>query len=241
VEHPDGSGPRPPTLPSPVATFGLGALTIGRPRGRFRRSRHGPLYTLQTVFAADHGCVPGTREAVNGVVWMVLWSLFVVVTIKYVGLVMRADNDGEGGMMALVALVRRLRDRTGIPAFGLLIALGIFGASLFFGDAMVTPAISVLSAVEDLKVVSPSLGSLVVPIALAVLIALFAVQRFGTGTVGRYFRPVMVCGSSPSRSRPIPCWQEALFLTLARHFANSVEYFSLPLERTVVMGGQIVV
>jgi KUP system potassium uptake protein len=192
VEHHDGSGPRPPALPSPAATFGLGALTIGALGVVFGDLGTSPLYTLQTVFAADNGRIPGTREAVYGVVSMVLWSLFLVVTVKYVGLVMSADNDGEGGMMALVALIRQLRDRIGIPAFGVLIALGIFGASLFFGDAMVTPAISVLSAVEGLKVVSPSLGSVVVPIALVVLLALFAVQRFGTGTVGRFFGPVMV-------------------------------------------------
>jgi len=192
VEHHDGAGPRAPALPSPVATFGLGALTIGALGVVFGDLGTSPLYTIQTVFAADNGRIPGTREAVYGVVSMVLWSLFVVVTIKYVGLVMRADNDGEGGMMALVALVRRLKDRIGIPAFGLLIALGIFGASLFFGDAMVTPAISVLSAVEGLKVVSPSFEDAVIPIALVVLLALFAVQRFGTGTVGRFFGPVMV-------------------------------------------------
>jgi KUP system potassium uptake protein len=123
---------------------------------------------------------------------MILWTLLIVVTFKYITLVMRADNDGEGGMMALVALIRRLRDRTGMAGLGALIVLGVFGAALFFGDAMITPAISVLSAVEGLKVVDPSFGDAILPISLTVLVILFAAQRFGTGTVGRLFGPVMV-------------------------------------------------
>jgi KUP system potassium uptake protein len=181
-----------PHMQPQVAALGVGALALGALGIVFGDIGTSPLYALQTVFAADHGKIPVNRSAVYGVISMMLWTLLIVVTVKYVALVMRADNDGEGGMMALVALIRRLRDRTGMAGFGALVILGVFGASLFFGDAMITPAISVLSAVEGLKVVDSSLGSLVLPIALAVLLALFAAQRFGTGTVGRLFGPIMV-------------------------------------------------
>jgi KUP system potassium uptake protein len=151
-----------------------------------------PLYAVQTVFSPDATRpVAPDRVATYGVISLIFWALVIVVTLKYVVLVMRADNDGEGGIMALIALlVRRSKGaRTGATAF--LVALGIFGASLFFGDAMITPAISVLSAVEGLEVVNPSLDHLVVPIAAAVLIGLFAIQSRGTATVGRLFGPVM--------------------------------------------------
>src|SRR3954467_14231371 len=113
-----------------------------------------------------------------------------IVSVKYVPFIMRADNEGEGGIMALIALVQgvKLRGRWTKIA---LVALGIFGASLFYGDGMITPAISVLSAVEGLRGAGPSLGSLVVPITLVIITVLFGIQRFGTGAVGRLFGPVM--------------------------------------------------
>src|SRR4051794_20787945 len=149
-----------------------------------------PLYTLRTVFAPEHGLEP-SREAVFGVVSLIFWAITVIVSVKYVTFIMRADNDGEGGIMALIALIQRanLRSRGAHIA---LVLLGVFGASLFYGDGMITPAISVLSAVEGLEVVSTSLKEFVVPITLVVLAALFFVQRFGTGGVGRYFGPIMV-------------------------------------------------
>lgn len=150
-----------------------------------------PLYAMQSVFNADHGAVhPGTVE-VYGVVSLVFWTITLIVSVKYVGSIMRADNDGEGGIMALTALVRGLR----LPSrrlTGVLVALGVLGASLFYGDGVITPAISVLSAVEGLKVAAPAVASLVVPITVAVLVALFALQRFGTHLVGRLFGPVML-------------------------------------------------
>jgi KUP system potassium uptake protein len=122
----------------------------------------------------------------------VFWALVIVVTLKYVVFVMRADNDGEGGIMALIALlIRHAKGRQG-GTVAVLVAVGIFGASLFVGDSMITPAISVLSAVEGLEVVNASLDHLVVPIAAAVLIGLFALQRRGTAVVGRLFGPVML-------------------------------------------------
>src|SRR5215203_232521 len=166
------------------------ALTLGALGVVFGDIGTSPLYALQTVFHADHGEVPTSLSAVYGVLSLVFWSITIIVSIKYVTFIMRADNDGEGGIMALIALIQR----AGLPARStqlVLISLGIFGAALFYGDGMITPAISVLSAVEGLEVVSPSLDSLVVPIALAILTALFVIQRFGTGAVGRLFGPVM--------------------------------------------------
>ncbi|MDQ1032097.1 KUP system potassium uptake protein [Streptomyces umbrinus] len=152
-----------------------------------------PIYTLQTVFNPDDPHpVPVTTDNVYGVVSLVFWSVMVVVTLTYVLLAMRADNDGEGGIMALITLLRRWSSQRGRRATVVLAALGIFGASLFFGDSMITPAISVLSAVEGLKVVEPSLDSAVVPITAVIIVALFLVQRRGTAAVGRVFGPVMI-------------------------------------------------
>jgi KUP system potassium uptake protein len=152
-----------------------------------------PIYTLQTVFSpSDPHPVPVSTENVFGVVSLVFWSVMIIVTITYVLLAMRADNDGEGGIMALITLLRRLGGQQSRRAAAALAGLGIFGAALFFGDSMITPAISVLSAVEGLKVVSPSLGDLIVPITAVIIVVLFAVQRRGTAAVGRIFGPVMI-------------------------------------------------
>ncbi|MFJ1748506.1 potassium transporter Kup [Streptomyces sp. NPDC088116] len=152
-----------------------------------------PIYTLQTVFnPRDPHPVPVTTDNVYGVVSLVFWSVMIIVTVTYVLLAMRADNDGEGGIMALITLLRRWSSQRGRRATVVLAALGIFGASLFFGDSMITPAISVLSAVEGLKVVEPSLDSAVVPITALIIVALFLVQRRGTAAVGRVFGPVMI-------------------------------------------------
>jgi KUP system potassium uptake protein len=132
-----------------------------------------------------------TQSAVYGVISLVFWTITTIVSVKYVTFIMRADNDGEGGIMALIALVQRGVRLDHRWAKAVLVALGIFGASLFYGDGMITPAISVLSAVEGLQVAAPSLEHLVVPITLAILTVLFAIQRFGTGAVGRAFGPIM--------------------------------------------------
>ncbi|MFC5006302.1 potassium transporter Kup [Dactylosporangium cerinum] len=152
-----------------------------------------PIYTLQTVFSpADPHPVPLTTDNVFGVVSLIFWSVTIIVTVTYVLLAMRADNDGEGGIMALITLLRRWNAPRGRRTAGALAALGIFGAALFFGDSMITPAISVLSAVEGLKVVQPSLEDLIVPITAAIIVVLFMVQRRGTAAVGRVFGPVMI-------------------------------------------------
>ena len=169
---------------------GVAALTLGALGVVFGDIGTSPLYALQTVFHADHGAVPTTPSAVYGVFSLVFWSITVIVSLKYLTFIMRADNEGEGGIMALIALIKGAGP-TSRTAQVALVALGIFGAALFYGDGMITPAISVLSAVEGLEIVSPSLDSLVLPIALAILTGLFAIQRFGTGAVGRLFGPVM--------------------------------------------------
>ncbi|MGN6557378.1 MAG: potassium transporter Kup [Solirubrobacterales bacterium] len=152
-----------------------------------------PLYTVQAVFnPSDPHPVAETHSSVYGVISLIFWAVTIVVTLKYVLLVMRADNEGEGGIMALITLIRRGGVPGGRRTKLVLAALGIFGASLFFGDSMITPAISVLSAVEGLKVVQPSLEHLVIPITVAVIVVLFATQRYGTAAVGRLFGPVMV-------------------------------------------------
>ncbi|MEU0501827.1 potassium transporter Kup [Nocardia sp. NPDC005998] len=152
-----------------------------------------PIYTLQTVFnPSDPHPVPVSRDNIFGVVSLVFWSVMIIVTVTYVLLAMRADNDGEGGIMALITLLRRWTAPGGRRTAMALSALGIFGASLFFGDSMITPAISVLSAVEGLKVVEPSLEELIVPITAVIIVALFLVQKRGTAAVGRVFGPVMI-------------------------------------------------
>jgi KUP system potassium uptake protein len=148
-----------------------------------------PLYALQTVFSIDNGAVRPTEGDVYGVISMMFWSITLIVSIKYISVLMRADNDGEGGVMALTALARRLYSSRGGKSTPLVV-LGILGLSLFYGDSLITPAISVLSAVEGVRVVEPGLGHVVVPVAAVILTALFAVQRFGTGRVGALFGPV---------------------------------------------------
>ena len=150
-----------------------------------------PLYALQTVFSIDHGAVRPTQADVYGVISMMFWSVTLIVSVKYISVLMRADNDGEGGVMALTALARRLYAHRGGRSASLVI-LGILGLALFYGDSLITPAISVLSAVEGVRVAAPGLGHLVVPVAAVILTALFAVQRFGTGRVGALFGPVML-------------------------------------------------
>ncbi|WP_236792715.1 potassium transporter Kup [Amycolatopsis sp. GM8] len=169
------------------------ALVIGALGVVFGDIGTSPIYTLQTVFnPADPHPVPVSTDNVFGVVSLVFWSVMIIVTVTYVLLAMRADNEGEGGIMALITLLRRWSGQRGRRAALVLAAAGIFGASLFFGDSMITPAISVLSAVEGLKVVEPSLEELIVPITAVIIVLLFLVQRRGTAAVGRVFGPVMI-------------------------------------------------
>src|ERR1700753_7395 len=168
-----------------------GALELGALGVVFGDIGTSPLYTVQTVFSpSDPHRVQVTTENVYGVISLIFWAVVTIVMVTYVLLVMRADNDGEGGIMALITLIRR-NTPSGRRTAVVLALLGIFGASLFFGDSMITPAISVLSAIEGVQVAAPSVGSIVLPITAVILIGLFMIQRLGTGAVGRLFGPVM--------------------------------------------------
>jgi KUP system potassium uptake protein len=169
---------------------GLPALVAGAIGVVFGDIGTSPLYTLREAFSPHYGLV-ANHDTVLGVLSLVFWSLMVVVTFKYVTIIMRADNEGEGGIMALMALAQRSL-RAGSRSAYMVGVLGVLGASLFFGDGVITPAISVLSAVEGLEVVAPAMHDWIVPITVVVLIALFATQRFGTERVGRVFGPVMI-------------------------------------------------
>ena len=177
--HPHGHGS--------IGLFGLVVGAIGVVFGDIGTS---PLYTIRQAFSPHYGLV-ANHDTVLGVLSMIFWSLTIVVTLKYVTIIMRADNDGEGGIMALMALAQRCFPKDSRTAYGVGI-LGILGAALFFGDGVITPAISVLSAVEGLEVVAPGLHHWIVPITVLVLVALFATQRFGTAKVGKVFGPITV-------------------------------------------------
>jgi KUP system potassium uptake protein len=171
----------------PHNLLGLILGTIGIVYGDIGTS---PLYTMKEVFSGSHS-VPLIPDNILGVLSLVFWALIIVVSVKYVVFIMRADNQGEGGIMAMLALVQRATVDTPRAKF-LLTILGIFGAALFYGDGMITPAISVLSAVEGLKVAAPSLETMIVPLSLVILVALFTLQSKGTASVGTLFSPIMV-------------------------------------------------
>ena len=176
----DATGPARPTA-------ALALLALGVVYGDIGTS---PLYAAKETFNPDHG-IPLTAENILGGVSAIFWALMIVVSLKYVLLVLRASNRGEGGIMALLALAAA--SYRGEPrARAALLIVGVFGAALFYGDAVLTPAISVLSAVEGLEVGTSALTSLVVPLATCILVALFAIQRFGTRFVGLLFGPVCV-------------------------------------------------
>ena len=171
------------------ASSSLGALTVGALGVVYGDIGTSPLYALREVFATRHATL--SEPDILGVLSLVFWTLTVIVSLKYVLLIMRAHNNGEGGTMALMALSSHATaDRPRLRA--LLILMGILGAALFYGDGVITPAISVLSAVEGLEVVTPALKPYVVPITLVVITVLYIVQRFGTGAMGRWFGPFTI-------------------------------------------------
>jgi len=167
----------------------LAALTLGALGVVYGDIGTSPLYALREVFATKHATL--SEPDILGVLSLVFWTLTVIVTLKYVTLIMRANNNGEGGTMALMALSSQAtRDRPRLR--NALIVMGILGAALFYGDGVITPAISVLSAIEGLEVATPAFKPYVVPLTLAVLTVLYAAQRFGTGAMGRWFGPFTV-------------------------------------------------
>jgi KUP system potassium uptake protein len=149
-----------------------------------------PLYTIREAFSPHYGLVPDQAN-VLGILSLIFWALILVVTIKYVMIIMRADNKGEGGILALMALVQRSLPIASPVAYGMGI-LGVFGTALFFGDGVITPAISVLGAVEGLEIAAPGMTRYVVPVALVILVLLFSLQRHGTDKVGKIFGPITI-------------------------------------------------
>ena len=175
---------------SKPGTSNLGPLTLGALGVVYGDIGTSPLYVMKTVFASANGLTMNPANLI-GIVSLIFWSLMVVVTLKYVTLIMRADNHGEGGIMALLALAASsVADKPKLRH--VLLMCGVFGAALFYGDGVITPAISVLSAVEGLELATPSLAPYVVQITLAVLVVLFMMQKRGTAGIGAVFGPVMV-------------------------------------------------
>ena len=167
----------------------LPALTLGAIGVVFGDIGTSPLYALKEIFSGHHP-IPVTPENILGLLSMVFWAIMVLVSIKYVAIIMRADNRGEGGSLALLALITSRQNPVWLS--WLLTMLGIFAAALFYGDSMITPAISVLSAVEGLEIIAPALKDFVIPVTVIVLTGLFMIQKRGTGLVGLFFGPVMI-------------------------------------------------
>src|SRR5277367_183871 len=174
---------------APDLSTGFAALSLAALGVVFGDIGTSPVYTFRECFNPEHG-LPLDAEHVLGVLSMIFWALIIVVTVKYVLLIMRADNQGEGGILALLALA--LDRAQGERSRNLLVLLALGGAALFYGDSMITPAISVLSAVEGIGVATPALNRFVLPVTIIVLLALFLFQKGGTGRVGRIFGPVMI-------------------------------------------------
>jgi KUP system potassium uptake protein len=169
------------------------ALAVGALGVVFGDIGTSPIYTIQTAFdPSDPHPIQASLASIYGVVSLIFWAVMLIVTVKYVGLVMGADNQGEGGIMALISQIRQIGKGIPTRVKFLLAGLGVFGAALFFGDSMITPAISVLSAVEGTETIASSMDSFVIPITLAIIVALFAIQRHGTGSVARVFGPIML-------------------------------------------------
>ncbi len=168
----------------------LAALTLGAIGVVYGDIGTSPLYTIQTIFSASTG-IALTQANIIGAISAVFWALMLVVTLKYVTLVLRADNRGEGGIMALLALAVSTAKATPTRQ-KMLLALGVFGAALFYGDSILTPAISVLSAIEGMQLIAPNLSQFVIPISITILIALFMFQQYGTNTVGKFFGPIVI-------------------------------------------------
>jgi KUP system potassium uptake protein len=178
------------TTRKPGSREGMAALTLGALGVVYGDIGTSPLYTMKEIFGPATG-IPLDAPHIIGAVSVIFWGLMMIVTLKYILLILRADNNGEGGIMALTALAAKAAGRNPKARTALLLT-GVLGAALFYGDSVITPAISVLSAVEGLEVVTPALKPYVLPVCMAVLVGLFAVQRFGTGLVGKLFGPVIV-------------------------------------------------
>jgi K+ transporter len=171
-----------------IADAGKAVLALGALGVVYGDIGTSPLYTEQVIFTAHGTAATATTAGVYGVVSLIFWALMIIVSTKYAGFIMRAHNRGDGGIMALAALIQRHKVARGAT----LVTLGIFGAALFFGDGIITPAISVLGSVQGLKVIEPDLAHLVVPISVVILLGLFFIQSRGSGTIGLLFGPVIL-------------------------------------------------
>jgi len=190
---PPADSAAPPVAPAKVVSPRLAAMALAALGVVYGDIGTSPLYALRSCFSQQHG-VPPSTENVLGLLSLIFWSLILVVSGKYIGLVMRADNRGEGGILSLLALAVPMRAQTSPrKLIWLLTTLGVCGAAFLYGEGLITPAISVLSAVEGLEVAAPALKSFVIPITIGLLIGLFSLQRIGTGHVGSIFGWVMLC------------------------------------------------
>src|SRR3954452_6956193 len=187
---PDPSAAQPAGHPHKSSLATLAVSAVGIVFGDIGTS---PIYAFRETFSGHHDLANGPIE-ILGVLSLIFWSMMIVVTLKYVAVIMRADNKGEGGSLALLALINRKTSEGGKRRrwTGGIILLGVFACSLFYGDSMITPAISVLSAIEGLQTVEPRFGPFVVPTAVIILLGLFSIQSRGTRRVGTFFGPIML-------------------------------------------------
>ena len=182
------NSPAAQTDPMHLSRRALAPMVVGALGIVFGDIGTSPLYALKECFSPEHGIAP-TSANVVGLLSLITWSMAWVIAFKYLAVMLRADNDGEGGILALLALaLRGLHHEPRTRWF--VVSLGIFGAAMFYGDSMITPAISVLSAVEGLEIAAPVIAHWVIPLTIAILTALFVIQRHGTASVGALFGPI---------------------------------------------------
>ena len=221
---------------SPAALAALTLAALGIVYGDIGTS---PLYALKEIFHGGH--VAATQDNILGVLSLVFWTITVVISLKYVLLILRADNHGEGGLIAMLALATTaVRDRP--PLRRVLMTVGLFGTAVFYGDGVITPAISVLSAVEGLEVAAPQLHDWVIPLTLLVLTGLFAAQRFGTGGIGKFFGPITLLWFAVLTALGLPhiLAQPAVLVALNPGYA--IDFFARqPLVAFVALGAVVLV
>ena len=221
---------------SPTALAALTLAALGIVYGDIGTS---PLYALKEIFRGGH--VPATPDNILGVLSLVFWTITVIISLKYVLLILRADNHGEGGLIAMLALATTaVRDRPKLRRT--LMTVGLFGTAVFYGDGVITPAISVLSAVEGLEVAAPRLHDWVIPVTLLVLTGLFAAQRFGTGGIGKFFGPVTLVWFAVLAALGLPhiVAQPAVLVALNPGYA--IDFFvQQPLVAFIALGAVVLV
>src|SRR5690349_16101032 len=198
-----------------------------------------PIYAFRETFAGHHTLIPD-RLHIYGVLSLIFWTMMIIVTLKYVTIIMRADNKGEGGSLALLALINRSMGGKRRWTSGIIL-MGVFATALFYGDSMITPAISVLSAVEGLTTVNAGLEPFVIPIAVVILVGLFAIQSHGTARVGAMFGPVMVVYFVTIAALGVMHIMDEPSVILAMlNPANAVNFFVQDFTRAFIAMGSVV-